>query len=353
MGVECVGAHGELQHFEARREVVVATGAIASPQLLQQSGIGDPALLTALGIGVVAGLRGVGANLMDHLEVYHQFEVAAPVSLQPHLGLVAKGLIGAEWLVAGTGLGATNHFEAGALVRSRAGVEWPDVQIHFLPVALSYDGTTVAETATGHSLQMHVGFNRSPSRGHVRAQAPLPPPLADGRMAAPAAPPTVRFNYMSHEEDWRGFRAAVRIAREIVAQPAFDGLIGPEVTPGAHAFSDANLDEYLVEHLESAYHPCGTCKMGAASDATAVVDGGGRVHGVDSLRVVDASIFPTLPNGNLNAPTIMAAEKMADHILGKALPPDEAQAKATWIDPEWRARQRERPPLRKQWDGVF
>jgi choline dehydrogenase len=353
VGVECVGAHGELQRFEARREVIVASGAIASPQLLQQSGVGDPSHLAALGIPIVASRRGVGANLMDHLEVYHQFEVAAPVSLQPHLGLVAKGIIGAEWLLAGTGLGATNHFESGAFVRSRAGVEWPDVQIHFLPVALSYDGTTVAETATGHSLQMHVGFNRSPSRGHVRATARLPPVSADGRVTAPAAPPSVRFNYMSHEEDWRGFRAAVRIAREIVAQPAFDGLIGPEVTPGAQAHSDDSLDAYLVEHLESAYHPCGTCKMGASGDEMAVVDGGGRVHGVDGLRVVDASIFPTIPNGNLNAPTIMTAEKMADHILGRALPPDVAQAEATWIDPEWRKRQRERPPMRQQWDGKF
>ena len=158
---------------------------------------------------------------------------------------------------------------------------------------------------------------------------------------------------MSTDEDWRGFRAAVRIAREIVAQPAFDGLIGPEVTPGADAQSDAQLDEFLVEHLESAYHPCGTCRMGAAADADAVVDGAGRVHGVDGLRVVDASIFPTVPNGNLNAPTIMAAEKVADHILGRALPPDHAAAAATWVDPEWRTRQRERPPMRRVWDGQF
>jgi choline dehydrogenase len=294
---------------------------------------------------------------MDHLEVYHQFEVSKPVSLQPHLNLLAKGLIGAEWLVAGSGLGATNHFEAGGFMRSRAGVEWPDVQIHFLPVALSYDGTTVAETRTGHSLQMHVGYNRSPSRGFVRASAPLPPVACNGAgdlaTAPPPPPPVVRFNYMSDEEDWRGFRAAVRIAREIVAQPAFDGLIGPEVTPGAAAHTDAELDQFLVEHLESAYHPCGTCRMGAARDKMAVVDGGGRVHGVDGLRVVDASVFPTIPNGNLNAPTIMLAEKMADHILGRALPPDHAQAAATWIDPEWRTRQRERPPVRKQWDGEF
>ena len=161
------------------------------------------------------------------------------------------------------------------------------------------------------------------------------------------------FNYMAEEDDWRGFRAALRIAREIVAQPAFDGLIGPEVTPGAHAASDAALDAYLVEHLESAYHPCGTCRMGAPADPLSVVDGAGRVVGVRRLRVIDASIFPTIPNGNLNAPTIMAAEKLADHVLGAALPPDHAAADATWVDPEWRTRQRERPPVRRMWDGVY
>ena len=175
---------------------------------------------------MVRALSGVGANLMDHLEVYHQFEVKPPISLQPHIAIVPKGVIGARWLVLRDGLGATNHFEAGGFVRSRAGVEWPDVQLHFLPVALSYDGTSLAPTKTGHSLQMHVGYNRSPSRGSVNATMPLPPLDAGGKSAPPAAPPTVRFNYMSTDEDWRGFRAAIRIAREIVAQPAFDGVIG-------------------------------------------------------------------------------------------------------------------------------
>ena len=344
VGVECVAHNGELVTFRANEEVIVACGAIASPQLLQCSGVGPAALLGRLGVPLVAAREGVGANLQDHLEVYHQFEVATPVSLQSHLSIAAKGYIGARWLLLRDGLGATNHFEAGGFVRSRAGVEWPDVQFHFLPVAISYDGKTIAPTKTGHSLQMHVGFNKSPSRGHVHATAA---PAASGG-AAP--PPTLRFNYMSHEEDWLGHRASVRIAREIVAQPAFDGIIGPEVTPGAQAQSDAELDEFLVDHLESAYHPCGTCKMGAPTDPMAVVDGAGRVYGVDGLRVVDASIFPVIPNGNLNAPTIMTAEKMADHILGTALPPDHAAAAATWIDPEWRTRQREKPPVRQMWD---
>lgn len=327
-------------------------GAIASPQLLQQSGVGPPDLLTRLGVPIVAARRGVGHNLMDHLEVYHQYEVSQPVSLQPHLSLLRKGAIGARWLLCGDGLGATNHFEAGGFVRSRAGVEWPDVQLHFLPVAVSYDGESVAPTSTGHSLQMHVGFNRSPSRGHVHASAQLA-----ARAGAPP-PPRVRFNYMSTEEDWRGFRAALRIAREIAAQPALSTLIGPELSPGAKAQSDAEIDEYLLAHLESAYHPCGTCRMGSAADGDAVVDGAGRVFGTHSLRVCDASVFPTLPNGNLNAPTIMTAEKMADHIGGirgvdDALPPDRAAAAATWIDPGWRTRQREGEPLRRTWDGEF
>ena len=269
------------------------------------------------------------------------------MSLQTHLDPMSKGVIGARWLLRGDGLGATNHFEAGGFVRSRAGVEWPDVQFHFLPVALSYDGTTVAETSTGHSLQMHVGYNRSPSRGYVHATS-----SAHKSGGAPP-PPTVRFNYMSQEEDWRGFRAAIRIAREVAAQPAFDGLIGPEVSPGAKAESDSELDEYLVEHLESAYHPCGTCKMGGKEDQGAVVDSEGRVYGVEGLRVVDASIFPTIPNGNLNGPTIMTAEKMADHILGRSLAADVKGAASTWVDPEWKVRQRERAPARKVWDGVF
>ena len=304
-------------------------------------------LLARLGVGVVAARAGVGANLQDHLEVYHQFEVAQPVSLQPRLGLLSKGAIGARWLLRGDGLGATNHFEAGGFVRSRAGVEWPDVQLHFLPVALSYDGTTVAPTATGHSLPMHVGYNRSPSRGTVHATGAAA--AAGERAAAAARASTTCRRTRTGAASARRCASRARSSRS----PPSTASSAPEVTPGARAQTDAQLDEFLVEHLESAYHPCGTCRMGAAADADAVVDGAGRVHGVDGLRVVDASIFPTVPNGNLNAPTIMAAEKVADHILGRALPPDHAAAAATWVDPEWRTRQRERPPMRRVWDGQF
>ncbi|KAL1508173.1 hypothetical protein AB1Y20_004293 [Prymnesium parvum] len=369
VGVEFVsGGTTHVAHAEC--EVIVSAGAIASPQLLQVSGVGPRALLQQLGVPVVVAREGVGANLQDHLEYYHQFEVQqpqlsflesvstllsraveriVPTSLQPHLAIWRKGLIGARWLLRRDGLGATNHFEAGGFVRSRAGVEWPDVQLHFLPVALSYDGVSVAPTKTGHSLQMHVGYNRSPSRGFVHAAAAAP--IEEG---VGLQPPTVRFNYMSTEEDWRGFRAAIRIAREIVAQPCFDDVIGDEIQPGAGRQTDAELDAFLVEHLESAYHPCGTCAMGNAADPLAVVDAAGKVYGVESLRVVDASVFPTIPNGNLNAPTIMTAEKLADAILGKdPLPPDHEAARATWIDPEWQTRQRERPPMRPVWDQTF
>lgn len=346
-GVEFALPDGTLGVATANKEVIVSAGSIASPMLLQLSGLGPKQLLEELGVEVVKEMPGVGANLQDHLEVYQSFEVLKPVSLAPHLSLVAKGSLGAYWMITKKGLGATNHFETGGFVRSRPGVEAPDIQLHFLPIGMSYDGVTLAASSTGHSMQLHVGYNKSPSRGHVRATAPL----TDDR--APILP-SVRFNYMSTEEDWKGFRTAIRISREIMAQPAFEGLCGPEISPGAQMQTDAEIDEFLIEHLESAYHPCGTCKMGPESDPSAVVGADGAVHGVQGLRVVDASVFPVIPNGNLNSPTIMTAEKMADHILGKGmLPPDVAQAQATWTDPEYMTRQREKAPLVKTWDGVF
>ena len=349
----CVGADGSLFEVHAEKEVIVAAGAIASPQLLQLSGVGRQARRARR--PAVCRSPASAPTCRTTWRSITSSRSRSPSRCSRTSTSCARAR-SARGGCSGDGLGATNHFEAGGFVRSRPGVAWPGVQLHFLPVALSYDGTTVAETRTGHSLQMHVGYNRSPSRGFVRASAPLPPVTSNGAgdlmTAPPPPPPVVRFNYMSDEEDWRGFRAAVRIAREIVAQPAFDGLIGDEITP-VGAITDADLDAYLVEHLESAYHPCGTCKMGSAADGRAVVDGACRVHGVDGLRVVDASIFPTVPNGNLNAPTIMAAEKAADLILGTPLPPDAAAASATWIDPEWRTRQREREPMRATWDRRF
>lgn len=318
------------RRFEAEQEVILCAGAIATPQLLQISGVGPADLLESLGVDVVVAADGVGSNLQDHLEFYFQFAVASG-SLAPYLAPWRKLLIGLRWLLRRDGLGATNHFEAGGFVRSAAGKEYPDVQFHFLPVAVSYDGVTVPHTASGHSFQLHVGCNRSQARGAVAAAAP------DVETA-----PAVDFAYMSHDDDWTDYRAALRLARELVGHMDLEGV--EEVTPGASCATDEQIDAYLREHLESAYHPCGTCRMG--DDAGAVCDAEGRVFGAEGLRVVDASLFPSITNGNLNAPTIMVAEKLSDAILGNAPPPPVAHAMdhpRGHVDPKWATRQREKP----------
>lgn len=288
----------------ARREVILCAGSIGSPQLLMCSGIGPAEHLADHGIPLQQHLPGVGQNLMDHLEIYFQQACTQPVSLNRWLNLFGKGLIGARWLMLRNGLGSSNHFEAGGFARSRPGIPWPDIQFHFLPAAVSYDGTT---TAAAHGYQLHTGPMLSPSRGSLRL-----------RSADPAEKPLLNFNYMSHEEDWIVFRAAVRMARKLFAQPAFEPFRGPELLPGDQVNSDEEIDRFVAEHAESAYHPCGTCRMG--SDTNAVVDPTCQVRGVSGLRVVDSSIFPHITNGNLNAPTIMVAEKAADMINGRRLP---------------------------------
>ena len=313
---------GRISEVKARREVLVCAGAVASPQLLMLSGIGPGEELQRHNIQPVHELPGVGENLMDHLEVYFQQAASAPVSLNRWLNPVGKGIIGAQWLLARNGLGATNHFEVGGFIRSRAGVEWPDIQFHFLPAAVSYDGS---HAAPGGGFQVHVGPMLSPSRGKLTLSS-----------ADPQAKPRLRFNYLSHTEDWQVFRAAVRHAREIFAQPALDAFRGDEIAPGAQADSDQAIDRFVSTNAESAYHPCGTCRMG--EDDLAVLDAHCRVRGIEQLRVVDASIFPHITNGNLNAPTIMSAEKAADHIRGKTLPPLELPY---YQDPQFRQRQRE------------
>ena len=295
---------GHVETLTARKEVIVAASAINSPQLLMLSGIGPAEHLRAHGIEVVANRPGVGGNLQDHLEVYVQQACMQPITLNAHLGLLARARIGLEWLVYGGGLGATNHFEACAFIRSDAGVPYPDLQLHFLPAAVRYDGRAAA---AAHGFQVHIGPMRSPSRGEVRLKSP-----------APGAAPSIRFNYMSAEEDWRDFRTAIRLTREIFAQPAFDEYRGGEIAPGDAAQSDEALDDFVRENVESAYHPCGTCRMGAADDVASVVDPECRVIGTQGLRVVDSSIFPEITNGNINAPSIMVGEKAADMILGKA-----------------------------------
>ena len=319
---------GKAQLATARREVILSGGPINSPQLLKLSGIGPAQELQALGIPVLADRPGVGENLQDHLEFYFQMACTQPITLYSAMSLPAKGRIGMRWMMFGDGLGATNHFECGGFIRSRAGLRYPDIQYHFLPAAISYDGRAIA---TQHGFQAHAGPMRSKSRGFVRLVS-----------ADPRAKPRIRFNYMSHADDWSEMRACVRLTREIFAQPAFDAYRGAELSPGAEVTSDAAIDAFIAAKVESAYHPCGTCKMGAADDPLAVVDPQTRVIGVEGLRVVDSSIMPRITNGNLNAPTIMIGEKAADHILGRALlAPSGA---AVYETPGWQTRQREGRP---------
>jgi choline dehydrogenase len=319
-----VSRWGHVETLVARKEVILAASAFNSPQLLMLSGIGPAEHLRAHGIDVVASRPGVGGNLQDHLEVYVQQACLKPITLNAHLGLLARARIGLEWLAFRRGLGATNHFEACAFIRSAAGVPYPDLQLHFLPAAVRYDGR--AATAA-HGFQVHIGPMRSPSRGEVRLKSP-----------DPATAPSIRFNYMSAEEDWRDFRTAIRLTREIFAQAPLAAFRGPEIMPGEAAQSDAALDDFVRENVESAYHPCGTCRMGAVEDVASVVDSECRVIGTQNLRVVDSSIFPEITNGNINAPSIMVGEKTADMILGR--PPLLASNGAPWINPNWREKQR-------------
>lgn len=296
---------GQELEVQARREVILAGGPINSPQLLKLSGIGPAAELAEHGIRVVADRPGVGENLQDHLEFYFQVAVTEPITLFSAQSLLAKGMIGARWMLMKDGLGATNHFETCGFIRSRAGIPWPDIQYHFLPLAISYDGNSLA---TEHGMQAHVGPMRSKSRGWVRLRS------TDAREK-----PRVFFNYMSHPDDWEEMRACVRLTREIFAQSAFDPFRGREIQPGADCVTDEQIDAFIARKVESAYHPSCTCKMGDPADPMAVVDPETRVIGVDGLRIVDSSIMPQVTTGNLNAPTIMIGEKAADHIRGRPL----------------------------------
>ena len=321
VGVEVV-QHGVHMTLHASREVILCGGAINSPQLLQLSGVGDPALLEPLGIAVVAARRGVGENLQDHLETYVQYACKEPITLYSAVKPWAKAQIGLEWLLFQTGLGATNHFESGGFIRSEAGVKHPDLQYHFLPMAVRYDGNS---PSTCHGFQAHVGPMRPTSRGHVRIHSPKA-----------SSAPRIVFNYLSTEQDRKEFRAAIRLTREVFAQAAFDRFRGEELSPGPAVQTDAEIDAHIRSQAETAYHPSCSCRMG--HDEMAVVDDAGRVHGVQNLRVVDASIMPAVVSGNLNAPTIMLAEKLADAIRGRpALAPSTAPY---FVHPEYASRQR-------------
>lgn len=319
-------ADGRLVHANA--EVVLCAGAINSPKLLMLSGIGPAKHLAHHDISVVRDRPGVGQNLQDHLEMYIQVAASKPVSIAPYWSLWGKALVGAQWLFTKTGLGASNNFEACGFIRSNVGVEYPDIQYHFLPIAIRYDGKA---PPGGHGFQAHVGPMRSASRGSVTL-----------RTADPAAPPKIQFNYMSQPQDWTDFRRAIRLTREIFATNPIAEFIDHEIQPGSNARTDDALDAVIREHAESAYHPCGTARMGRADDPLAVVDPLNRVIGIERLRLADSSIFPLITNGNLNAPSIMVGEKAADHILGRCLP---AENLSPWKAPLWDKAQRESEAL--------
>jgi len=320
-GVE-FSRRGRLVHAVAEREVILAGGSINSPKLLMLSGIGPGGHLQEVGVTPTHDLPGVGQNLQDHLEIYLQMECLQPVSLYRFYNLFGKAAVGAQWLFTRTGIGASNHFEVGGFIRSGVGVEHPDLQYHFFPMAVRYDGKS---PNNAHGFQAHVGSMRSQSKGWVRL-----------RSADPGESPRILFNYMSKPEDWEELRRAVRLTREIFEQEAFAPYRGRELAPGSDVVSDADIDAYLVNAVESAYHPCGTCKMG--SDELSVVDAECRVRGLDGLRVIDSSIIPSIVSGNLNAPTIMMAEKAADIVAGKdPLPPAEV---AVYKAAEYRDKQR-------------
>lgn len=310
--------------INARREVVIAASSINSPKLLMLSGIGPAAHLAEHNIAVVADRAGVGQNLQDHLELYIQMAASQPISLYKYWNLLGKAWVGANWLFGRRGPGASNQFESAAFIRSQPGVSYPDIQYHFLPLAVRYDGQAAAE---GHGFQAHVGPMRSASRGAVSL-----------RSSDPSDAPKILFNYMSQTSDWQQFRTCIRLTREIFAQEAFKPFVKHEIQPGASLQSDSDLDGFIFDHVESAYHPCGTCRMGAPDDTLAVVDPEARVIGVDNLRLADSSVFPQIPNGNLNGPSIMVGEKASDHILGKT--PLPRSNDRPWISPRTDTAQR-------------
>ena len=311
--------------------MILCAGSIGSPQLLQLSGIGPKEVLNNAGVEVLHELPGVGENLQDHLEVYFQYNCKKPITLNSKLNLFSKGLIGVQWILAKSGLGATNHFESCGFIRSRSGVEWPNIQYHFLPAAMRYDGNAAMK---GHGYQVHAGVNKVSSRGNVRIKS-----------SEPSAKPSILFNYLQTEEDRQDWRDCIRLTREILSQPALDEFNGGEANPGLEVRSDDEIDAWVRANVESAYHPSCSCKMGSVNDPMTVVNSAGQVIGIDSLRVIDSSVFPTIPNGNLNGPTIMLAEKMADAVLGKE--PLKSSNVSVWVDSNWKKLQRLSKPTRE------
>ena len=320
---------GVKHSVRCRREVLISSGPIGSPHLLQRSGIGPGEVLKKAGIEVKHELPGVGENLQDHAEIYIQFGCKMPITLNSKMDLFNRALIGIRWILFKNGLGASNHFESGGFIRSKPGLRWPDTQYHFLPAAVRYDGH---KPIKGHGFMLLTGPNKPKSRGHVRV-----------RSADPFDHPQIQFNYLQHEDDRAGFRRCVHLSREIINQPAMDPYVEREIAPGPEVRTDEQIDAFVRENLESTYHPCGTCRMG--EDDMAVVDSDLRVRGIERLRVIDSSVFPTEPNGNLNAPTMMLAERAADLVRGcETLPASNVEV---GLAPNWETQQRSTNPVRK------
>jgi len=308
-GVEVTRGRGGAERIEAG-EVILCGGAINSPQTLQLSGVGDADDLKALGIDVVADLPGVGQNLQDHLEVYIQYACTQPVSVAPYLRWRKRPMVGLRWLLFKKGPGATNHFEGGGFARSNDDVAYPNLMFHFLPIAVRYDGSA---PASDHGYQVHIGPMTSDARGSVAI-----------RSTDPREHPALRFNYLSTDQDRREWVEAIRVARTILNQPAFEPFSGGELSPGPSVATDEQIRAWVASDAETALHPSCTAKMGDAADPVSVVDPMSmRVHGTEGLRVVDASVFPFITNGNIYAPVMMVAEKAADLILGNTPAPPE------------------------------
>ena len=300
IGVECE-RQNEKFHVFANKKVILSAGAIGSPQLLQLSGIGPANILKAAGVDIKHDLPGVGDNLQDHLEFNFQYQCKQKITLNGKLNLFNKFKIGAQWLITKKGLGATNHFEACGFISSNTNIPYPDIQYHFLPGAMQYDGKSAFP---GHGFQVHVGHNKPKSRGHVYI-------IKNDIRESPG----ILFNYLQHDSDVMGFRRSVKLTRNIMQQEALNEYRGNEIQPGININADDEIDAFIRSSVESAYHPSCTCKMG--NDKLSVVDSNTAVIGIEALHVVDASIFPTITNGNINAPTIMVAERAADLILKK------------------------------------
>ena len=320
-GVEC-DIRGDIKKFTANKEVILCAGSIGTPQLLQVSGVGPRDVLEAASIEVIHESPGVGQNLQDHLEFNFQYRCKEPITLNSELGLFKKALIGARWLLFKTGLGRSNHFEACAFIRSKAGVKWPDIQYHFLPGAITYDGTVAFK---GHGFQVHVGHNKPTSRGHVRVTS------KDIKKH-----PDILFNYLETEKDKQGFRDCVRLTREVMSQTAMNQYRGEVIQPKDDVQDNDQIDAFVRDAVDSAYHPSCSCKMGV--DPMSVVDPDLKVHGLSRLRIVDSSVFPTIPNGNLNAPTMMLAERGADIIKGSSIQPKHHAS--VYINEHWQISQK-------------